>query len=225
MQELRQSTQIKVVVGPVVAVGDGFTPVTTLSLSTADEAEIIKHDAGSVTSIASATFAAITGADGYYNLTITTSLSDTLGMLTVAINDDSLCLPVRERYMVLNPAAWDAKYTADGAATDTGTAQAGAAGTLTLATSAAATADLYNGMTLYLRSGTGAGQARQIHDYSAARVASVSPNWTVTPDATTVYVLVPTPPANQSEPAEVNVTQIAGTAVTGTGTSGDEWGP
>jgi hypothetical protein len=62
MRELRQSTQVLAVIGPVVAVGDGFTPVTTLSLSTADEAEILKHDTGTVTSISGATFAAITKA-------------------------------------------------------------------------------------------------------------------------------------------------------------------
>ncbi len=112
MKELRANTQVKVVIGPVVAVGDGFTPVTTLDLSTADEAEIMKHDAAAVTSISAATFAAITSADGYYNLTITTSLSDTEGLLTVLINDDSLCLPVKAEFMVLSEAAWDSKYVA-----------------------------------------------------------------------------------------------------------------
>lgn len=111
-QLLRANTQVKVVIGPVVAVGDGFTPVTTLDLSTADEAEILKHDAAAVTSIAAATFAAITSADGYYNLTITTSLSDTEGLLTVLINDDSLCLPVKQCFMVLSEAAWDSMFVA-----------------------------------------------------------------------------------------------------------------
>lgn len=101
-------------------------------------------------------------------------------------------------------------------APDTGTAAAGAAGTITLATSASTTADIYNGATVYIVDGTGAGQSRVIHDYSAARVASVSPNWATTPDTTSKYVVVPTPPANQSEPAEVNVTQISGAAVSTT---------
>ena len=82
MQYLKADTAIKVVIGPVVAVGDGFTPVTTLALGTADEAEIIKHDAAAVTDISGNTFAAITNADGYYNLTITAAQLDTEGMLT-----------------------------------------------------------------------------------------------------------------------------------------------
>lgn len=112
MQELRANTQVKVIIGPAVAVGDGFTPVASLDLSTADEAELFKHDAAAVTSIAAATFAAITSADGYYNLTLTTSLVDTEGLLTVCINDDSLILPIIARFMVLSEAAWDSKYVA-----------------------------------------------------------------------------------------------------------------
>lgn len=112
MQYLKADTSVKVVIGPVVAVGDGFTPVTTLALTTADEAEIMKHDAAAVTSIAGNTFAAITGADGYYNLTLAAAQLDTEGMLTVLINDDSLCLPVRHDYMVVNANVFDSLFAA-----------------------------------------------------------------------------------------------------------------
>lgn len=112
MQYLKADTATKVVVGPCVAVGDGFTPVTTLSLSTADEAEILKHDAAAVTSISSNTFAAITSADGYYNLTITAAQLDTEGRLTVLINDDSLCLPLRHDFMVVNANVFDSLFAA-----------------------------------------------------------------------------------------------------------------
>lgn len=116
MQVLKADTAVKVVIGPVVAVGDGFTPITTLALSTADEAEIMKHDASAVTDISGNTFAAITSMDGYYNLTITAAQLDTEGMLTIGINDDSLCLPVRHDFMVVNANVYDALYAA--AATD-----------------------------------------------------------------------------------------------------------
>ena len=112
MQELRANTEVKVKIGPAVAVGDGFTPVTTLDLSTADEAELFKHDSAAVTSIAAATFAAIANADGWYNLTLTTALTDTEGLLDVIINDDSLILPLAKQFMVLSEAAWDSKYVA-----------------------------------------------------------------------------------------------------------------
>ncbi len=116
MQLLKADTLVKVVIGPAVAVGDGFTPVTTLSLSTADEAEIMKHDAAAVTSISANTFAAITSMDGYYNLTITAAQLDTEGMLSIGINDDSLILPLRHDFMVVNANVYDSFYAA--AATD-----------------------------------------------------------------------------------------------------------
>jgi len=112
MQELQANTQVKVVIGPAVAVGDGFTPVTNLALGTADEAELMKHDAASVVDISGNTFAAIANADGYYNLTLTTTDTNTEGMLTILINDDSLCLPIIARFMVLAQAAYISKYTA-----------------------------------------------------------------------------------------------------------------
>jgi hypothetical protein len=110
MQLLKADTSTKVVIGPVVAVGDGFTPVTTLALGAADEAEILKHDAATITDISGYTFAAITSADGYYNLTIPSGGSDTEGRLTVLINDDSLCLPVRCDFMVVNANVFDSLY-------------------------------------------------------------------------------------------------------------------
>ena len=119
MQFIRQSATHKVVIGPVVAVGDGFTPVTTLSVSTADEAEVILHDNGTVVSISGYTFAAITTADGYYHLTLQSGISGTVGHMTVVINDDSLCLPVRQDFTVLEEAVYDQMFAAaaPGAAT------------------------------------------------------------------------------------------------------------
>lgn len=75
-----------------------------------------------------------------------------------------------------------------------GTATAGAAGTLTLATDIPAVADLLVGCILKTTGGTGGGgtggannQARVITDFTTGRVASVVPNWETTPDATTTY--------------------------------------
>ena len=111
---LRADTSVNVVIGPVVSVSDGYTPVTTLTLSGADEAELLKHNAGTTTDISSGTLTAITGADGYYNLSINSAWVDTEGMLTILINDDSLCLPVRSSFMVVNAVVYDALYAADG---------------------------------------------------------------------------------------------------------------
>ena len=119
MQYLRADTNTEVLIGVVVAVGDGFTPVTTLDPSTADEAELIKYGGSTpltTTSISASTMTAITGADGYYTLDLSTGNTDTEGFLTVLFNDDSLCLPVRHDFQVLNANVYDSLFAA--AATD-----------------------------------------------------------------------------------------------------------
>lgn len=72
------------------------------------------------------------------------------------------------------------------AAALTGTAQAGATGTITLA--AGATADDLTGFVIVLTDGTGKDQRRVISAYDgAAKVATVYPDWAAAPDATTEY--------------------------------------
>lgn len=75
-----------------------------------------------------------------------------------------------------------------------GTATAGAAGSITLATSVPAIADLLIGCIVRTTGGTGGGgaggannQARVITAYSSGRVATVVPNWETSPDGTTTY--------------------------------------
>jgi hypothetical protein len=93
-----------------------------------------------------------------------------------------------------SPPAWGFLLKACGfsatttAAPITGTAQAGAANTITLAADASATHDFYNGMPLSLTGGTGDGQSAVIIDYhGTTKLATVSQNWTTPPDATTTY--------------------------------------
>jgi hypothetical protein len=72
------------------------------------------------------------------------------------------------------------------------TAQAGAAGTVTLDASASAVDDFYNDSVVFLTGGTGAGQARLISDYvGATKVASVVPNWATNPDNTSTFAVLP----------------------------------
>ena len=69
-----------------------------------------------------------------------------------------------------------------------GTAQAGAASTITLASGSSASDDAYNGWTVEVTSGTGSGQVRTISDYvGSTKVATVSTAWATPPDATSVY--------------------------------------
>lgn len=72
-----------------------------------------------------------------------------------------------------------------------GTAQAGAATTITLDASASAVDDFYNNDLIYITGGTGVGQARFVTDYvGATKVATVA-TWVTNPDATSVFVIIP----------------------------------
>lgn len=73
-----------------------------------------------------------------------------------------------------------------------GTAQAGAAGSITLDSGASATDNLYKGCWIVLTGGTGAGQCRLCTGYTgSSKVATVAPNWTTSPDATSLFTVLP----------------------------------
>ena len=75
--------------------------------------------------------------------------------------------------------------------THTGTAQAGAATSIQLAATASATDDIYNGMTVYISSGTGSGQIKVITDYVGSTYTATVSTWTTNPDNTSVYEVMP----------------------------------
>lgn len=96
-----------------------------------------------------------------------------------------------------------------------GTAQVGAAGSITLAAGASATNDLYKGLRVSITSGTGAGQTRAITGYvGATKVASVDWNWTTTPDNTSIYEVV----GEQMSPLDSNL-KVRGVLLTDTATN------
>lgn len=115
MQYVRVDTATEVPIGPAVAVGNGFTPVTTLSIAGADEAHLIKHGATGAIAL-SGTLGALSGADGYYTLDLTAGEVNTEGRLRILINDDSLILPIKEDFMVMNQNAFDAFVAVAGTA-------------------------------------------------------------------------------------------------------------
>ena len=107
MNLLKQSTAATVRIGPFVDATDGVTPETGITLGAADQAELLKHT-GATVDISGATWAAITGCGGYYDLSLTTSHTDTLGMLTVVVQDSSVCVPAPAfRAMVVPAAIYD----------------------------------------------------------------------------------------------------------------------
>jgi hypothetical protein len=70
-----------------------------------------------------------------------------------------------------------------------GTATAGSATTITLAAGASAVDDAYNTFKIRIRSGTGVGQERTITDYVGSTLVATVAAWTITPDATSYYVV------------------------------------
>jgi len=107
---IREGATIDIPIGPFVAVGDGFTPVTNFVEGSADEAEAILHDNGTVVDISAYTLVAITTADGWYHLTLQTGISNTVGHVTIVYHDDSLCLPVFNQFTVIEATAYDAMF-------------------------------------------------------------------------------------------------------------------
>jgi len=72
----------------------------------------------------------------------------------------------------------------------TSTAQAGASGSITLDTGSSATNGFYLGRFVRITGGTGAGQVRLISGYTGStKVATVSPNWSTAPDATSTFAV------------------------------------
>lgn len=70
----------------------------------------------------------------------------------------------------------------------TGTAQAGASDSITLAAGASSTNDIYNGRLIAVTSGTGSGQTALICDYDGStKVATVFHDWGTSPDNTSNY--------------------------------------
>jgi Tfp pilus assembly protein PilW len=69
-----------------------------------------------------------------------------------------------------------------------GTVAGSASSSITLGSNASSTNGAYNGLTLRIVSGTGAGQLRAITSYDGGtRVATVTPDWTTTPNNTSTY--------------------------------------
>jgi hypothetical protein len=109
---------------------------------------------------------------------------------TMAVKD----FVVADEQVALNTAGAPKVKTGTAGGTTTtamgdGTAQAGANTTITLAAGASATDDYYNGATIQVIAGTGAGQSRVITDYvGSTKVATVAA-WGTNPDNTSVYTI------------------------------------
>lgn len=111
---IRQNDTGKIGIGPAVVIGDGYTLSTGLLLSTADSARVRLGDDTTV-DISGYTWAAVTNMDGYYDLTLQTGITDTVGPFDVLIEDVSLILPIAMRFYVVEEAVYDALYATSSA--------------------------------------------------------------------------------------------------------------
>lgn len=72
-----------------------------------------------------------------------------------------------------------------------GTAQAGAVGSITLDAGASAVNNFYSNCIVYITGGTGAGQGRFITSYAGATKVAIVPNWATAPDNTSTFAILP----------------------------------
>lgn len=230
MYPLRQSTASQEVkLGPFLDDDDGITEQTGLTIANTD-IKLTKH--GSSSEVSKNSGGATHVANGRYVITLDDTDTNTLGGLEIDCRPTD-CLPVKKVCWVLAPAIFDAFFgsgnlpadmlaiSTDATAADNlelltesgpgyirkGTAQAGAASTITLDGSASAVNDFYNGTLITILSGTGSGQSRIITDYvGSTKVATVGENWATNPSSDSVFMILP----GGNAVADVNVVQISG---------------
>lgn len=154
----------------------------------------------------------VTGDDaGFYDLELTAANTNYLGRAMLAITDAATHCPIFHEFMILPAVVYDAMVLGTDnlqvdltqvagnttAATnmanqysvlETGTAQAGAASTITLRAGASAVNDFYKDQVIFILTGTGAVQTNRITGYvGATKVATVGTAWVTQPDNTSVY--------------------------------------
>ena len=140
-----------------------------------------------------------TGANGYlagsnYTLVITTGTVNGVSAVGYVIGTFSI--------QARPPQALATGETAALGIADAGTAQGGAATTITLRAGASATDHTYEGCSIVITSGTGAGQAaRPINGYVGSTKVATVDGWTTQPDSTSIYVDLPNASRQRGEPA------------------------
>jgi hypothetical protein len=112
---LKQSTSIKIRMGPFVDSTNGVTPETGVTLGAADQAEVLKAN-GAATVTMGGAFAAVAGADGWYDYTVATGDVDAVGEVEFVVQDSDVCLPVFLRGHVVEEAVYDALFAASASA-------------------------------------------------------------------------------------------------------------
>jgi hypothetical protein len=176
------------------------TDSTMLTSITGPDTEVSK-DGGTFTDCTNEFTEIGTSGPGYIDLTSTEMNADSVVIKSTCTNTGA----VPYIYYLYPEEAGDIRANLtplDTLVMHSGTAQAGGASTITLASGATATDDLYKGEMVKIYSGTGAGQVRVIIGYvGTTKVATVGRAWLVSPDATSIYAVM----AIQSPPLDANL--------------------
>lgn len=206
---LRQSTSKVVSLGPFVDSTDGVTAEASLTVSNTD---IKIHKAGA-TSLANKNSGGATHmANGVYYCTLDATDTNTLGDLTIHVQESG-ALPVVREFQVLAAWDYDQRFGTWASQVIYGNPQSVSDGSnLTLPSGAVVADDALNGSLLFVVTGTGDEQSPQyIVDCVATSDAVVlSPGFGTAPDTSSVVMVIPAPPAPTTSLPNVNVTQISG---------------
>lgn len=232
MRFLKQSTSVDLPIGPFLDATDGITAESGLTLTQPDIR--LKKNGGAWAQKAAAQTLSHEE-NGYYEVTLDATDTDTLGCLRLAVAESG-AVPIFEDFMVVPANIWDSWFASalqsvnatqisgDSGAADNlelafedsaryirkATAQAGDTSEITLDASASAVDDFYNGTLLHIVGGTGVNQARIITGYiGATKVATVGEAWGTNPSSDSVFIIIP----GGNAAADVNVTQWNGAAV------------
>jgi hypothetical protein len=186
---LRQSTSVEVPIGPFVDQTDGFTAETALTITQPD-IRLKKNGAAWAQKNAAQTLTH--EENGYYEVTLNATDTDTLGMLRLAVNEAG-ALPIFEDFLVVPANVWDSHFAADALQVDvaqwlgtspaalaagglvqadvsvtSGIADSGTTTTMVDAARSEADTDYWKGQIITFTSGTIVGQSRLITGFNPA---------------------------------------------------------
>jgi hypothetical protein len=155
------------------------------------------------------------------NLTNAATAGDLTATMKASVQTASAAAITAAEPITANVTQWDGTGVAGAISPDTifthsGTAQAGGTSTITLDSGASAVNNFYQNETIYIRSGTGAGQSAVIISYvGSTKVATVGAAWATQPDNSSVFTIAAFGPsaATVSGTVSANVTEWNGSAV------------
>ena len=117
MRELRYNTATTVVIGPLVAIADGYTTVDAATAADID-CGLVKHatttgaaKALTASGVGTTDFYPATNNPGHYIMEIEAAETDTLGRLRYTFNDVDVFVPIWADFKVITQAEYDRKYS------------------------------------------------------------------------------------------------------------------